>query len=136
MILVDTHVLVWFMQGDSKLGITARQIITEEADRSEVVVPAIVMWEVGLMASRGSVDLGDDPRAWLKKVFRAPGFALAPLEIEIAVETASSPWSHKDPADRMIVATARHWGAPLLTADRHILDYAAAGHLQAIDARR
>jgi PIN domain nuclease of toxin-antitoxin system len=66
-----------------------------------------------------------------------PGVRLAPLEAAIAVASVSLPGNlHPDPADRIIVATARHHGWPLVSADSAILDYARAGHVQALDAAR
>jgi PIN domain nuclease of toxin-antitoxin system len=61
---------------------------------------------------------------------------LIPLEPAIAVEAGELEELHGDPADRIIIATARHFSAPLLTADRAILAYGAAGHVEAIDATR
>ena len=78
------------------------------------------------------------PRAtqqWLTEMLSQPGFVVHPLSIPIAVDSIMLPGTcHGDPADRIIIATARHLAIPLVTADRQILDYAAAGHLLAVDA--
>jgi PIN domain nuclease of toxin-antitoxin system len=136
LIVLDTHVLIWAVQDDPKLGKAAKALIEAEALDSEVLIPAICAWEVALIVAREQVDLGCDTTGWMRRVQNGPGYRLAALEPEIAVASVDMAWSHKDPADRMIVATAQHWEVPVLTADRKILGYAEAGHLQAVDARR
>ena len=75
--------------------------------------------------------------AWMETLLGARGIDLLPIEPAIALDSVRLPGDfHADPADRLIVATARYWRAPLLTADRAILDYAADGHMQAMDASR
>ena len=72
---------------------------------------------------------------WIRTALAKPGVRLAPLEPEIAVASTRLPWEmHADPADRILVATARHLGATLVTADRALLDFAGKGHFKALDA--
>jgi PIN domain nuclease of toxin-antitoxin system len=72
---------------------------------------------------------------WLRTALAKPGVRLAPLEPEIAVASTCLPWEmHADPADRILVATARHLRATLITADRALLEYAGQGHFKALDA--
>lgn len=134
MIVLDTHALIWAVQDDSRLGSAAAAMI-EAAGQTAVMVPAICAWEIGLIEQRGSVVFPGGALQWLEAIFRVTAFRWAPLEPEIAVASIRLDWPHRDPADRMIVATARHWDTPLVTADRAILGYAAAGHVKAIDAR-
>ena len=135
MIVLDTHVLIWMIEGGVQLGDEARQRIETARIEDGAIVPAICTWEIALLADRGRVELSLPTRSWIDLVLATPGFALAALEPAIAVRTVSLPWDHRDPADRMIVATAIEKEAPVLTVDRAILAYAAAGHLKAIDAR-
>lgn len=98
-------------------------------------VAAISLWEIALLASRGRIVLGKPARLWLDEALADPGPAIEPLSPQIAVESYELPDRfHGDPADRMIVATARATGAVLMTRDRRILDYAARGHLNALAA--
>ena len=84
---------------------------------------------------KGRLRLGREVRAWLEAALALPGIVLAPIQPAIAVDSVRLPGSfHADPADRLIVATSRHRGVPLLTADRAILSYAASGHLHAVNA--
>ena len=71
----------------------------------------------------------------MQTVLRAPGLDLAPIEPVIAIDSVRLPGDfHADPADRLVIATARHRRVPLVTADQAILAYAAEGHVQVIDA--
>lgn len=135
MIVLDTHVLIWALNDDSRLGAGAREIIDREAGLGEVLVSAITPWEIVMLTEKGRLALGRDVASWLDAALALPGLVLAPLLPAIAVDSVRLPGGfHADPADRLIIATARHANAVLLTADRTILDYAAAGHVPAIDA--
>ena len=136
MIVIDTHALIWFLQKDVRMGTAARETIELAGSETGVLLPAICAWEIGLIERRGAVTFPGGSLAWLQDALSMSGLTLAPLEPAIAIESIKLDWAHKDPADRMIVATSRYLKAPLMTADHEILDHAKAGHLQAIDARR
>ena len=136
MILLDTHVIVWFMQADPCLGAKAKNRI-ETARRGEGVgISAITPWEIAMLAGKNRLSLGRSVGEWVRLTLETDGILLAPLDPVIAVEAGELAGLHGDPADRIIIATARHHDAALMTADRLILDHAAAGHVQAIDASR
>ena len=135
MILLDTHAFVWAVGGDPQLGPRARAAIDEAARTDGILVSAITPWEIALLVEKGRLRLGHEVGAWIEAALDLPGFVLAPIEPAIAVDSVRLPGRfHADPADRMIVATARRRGVPLVTADRAILSYAANGHLLALDA--
>ena len=136
MIVLDTHVLIWAVQGDPKLGKKAAGLIEAAASDDNILIPAICAWEIALIVSRGQIELPYDPSGWMRHVLSRPGYSMAALEPDIAIASVALDWTHKDPADRMIVATAQFRRVPVLTADSEILAYATAGHVQAIDARR
>jgi PIN domain nuclease of toxin-antitoxin system len=136
-ILLDTHVLLWFFQGDLRLAADKRALIEDSSGEDGVYVSAITPWEIAMLEAKGRYNVGQDIRAWMAGVFAAPGIRLAPLEPAIAIDSNNLPGEmHGDPADRIIIASARFLGCPLLTADRAILAYAEQGHLTAIDASR
>ena len=98
-------------------------------------IAAISLWEIALLASRGRIVLGKSVGLWLEEALADPGPAIDPLSPQVAIEASSLPETfHRDPADRLIVATARVANATLMTRDRRILDYAGRGHLTAIAA--
>lgn len=135
MILLDTHVLIWAVNADSRLGDEASAIIEESARGDEVLISAITPWEVALLAEKGRLQLERDTQDWLDAALALPGLRLAPIEPALAVDSVRLPGSfNADPADRLIIATARFLRIPLLTADQAILRYSEDGHVQALDA--
>jgi len=136
MIVVDTHVLIWAIQGDRRLGSAAARVIEANGRESRVGVSAITPWEIALLTERGRLRLDRDVAEWIDTVLKLPAFRLLPIQPAIAVGSVRLPGAFtSDPADRLIVATARHHGARLLTADRAILDYGATGQVRTTDAR-
>jgi PIN domain nuclease of toxin-antitoxin system len=137
LIVADTHVLIWAVQDDERLGPAARGTVDAAARADGLTIAAITPWEIAMLAQKGRLALGRDVGAWIDAALALPGVRLAPLLPAIAVDSVRLPGDlHADPADRMIVATARHLGLPLLTADAALLAYGSAGYVAVIDARR
>lgn len=135
LIVIDTHILIWAMQDDQRLGGRARKLVDETTRRSRILISAITPWEIAMLAEKGRIALGEDVGRWLDTALALPGLQLAPIEPSIAVDSVRLPGAfHADPADRIIVATARFHRVPLLTADRAILDYGERGHVEALSA--
>jgi PIN domain nuclease of toxin-antitoxin system len=134
-LLLDTHIWIWFMLADAELAASGRAAINRAAASGQLRIAAISVWEAALLASRDRVALGRPLAQWIGEAVSAPGLSIEPLLPQIAVEACCLPEPfQRDPADRLIVATARVTGAALMTRDRQILDYAARGHLTAIAA--
>jgi PIN domain nuclease of toxin-antitoxin system len=135
LLLLDTHTLVWSINEGPKLGKGAKEAIRVAGDDGRILVSAITPWEVSLLVSKGRLALQADVMDWVRDALRIPGLTLAPLEPEIAVASTRLPFEmHPDPADRILVATARHLGATLVTADKALLELARNGHFKALDA--
>lgn len=135
MIVLDTHVLIWVVSDDDRLGANARTRIEETAQSDFVVISAITPWEITMLVEKGRLQLGQDVRVWIEKSLALPGIYLAPIEPAIAIDSVRLPGDfHADPADRFIIATARYYNAPLMTADSAILSYSTLGNVQAVDA--
>jgi PIN domain nuclease of toxin-antitoxin system len=135
LLLLDTHVLVWLVLGERMLRTQAREAIHEASRQDRILVSAITAWEIGVLASKKRIDLHRDAMEWVRGVLSFAGVSLVPLEPEIAVASTCLPWEmHADPADRILVATARHLGATLVTADRALLEFARQGHFKGMDA--
>ncbi|UQA57834.1 type II toxin-antitoxin system VapC family toxin [Polyangium aurulentum] len=123
MIVLDTHVWVWWVQGDGRLGTSWAELIREGEGRG-LGVSAISCWEVAKLVERGRLTLPCDIDAWLTAALGYPGVQLVPLSPQIAVESTRLPGEfHQDPADQIIVATSRILGCSLLTADAKIRAY-------------
>lgn len=137
MIVLDTHVLVWMIEADPQLGRGAIIVIDKQRAENGAGITPITPWEVAMLIDKQRLALGRPVETWFDHVLATPGFVLLPLTVPIAIDAGMLPGDvHRDPADRIIIATARALACPLVTADHKILAYAAAGHVQAIDARR
>jgi PIN domain nuclease of toxin-antitoxin system len=118
-----------------RLGAQAAKALNKAGWENRIVVSAITPWEIGLLVSKGRLKLGADLMDWIRDALVKPGVRLAPLEPEIAVASTRLPWEmHADPADRILLATARHLGATLVTADGALLELARQGHFLGMDA--
>jgi PIN domain nuclease of toxin-antitoxin system len=123
------------MEGHTELSLARRQAINAAAAEGSLRLSIISIWEIALLASRNWITLSKPIGAWIDDSLVEPGPALEPLTREIAVASCFLPGGFRsDPADQIIVATARVTGATLLTRDRRILEYAAAGHVTALAA--
>jgi PIN domain nuclease of toxin-antitoxin system len=133
--VLDTHVWLWVVEGDrSQSAPHALQEIDDASRRGDLLVSAISVWAVAMLEKTGRISLSRPLEEWVQSALRAPGTQLLPLSPEIASESARLPGSaHGDPADRILIASARVTDGKLATRDRVILDYAAGGHLTALD---
>jgi PIN domain nuclease of toxin-antitoxin system len=125
MMVLDTHALIWAHAG-VRLSPRVQRAIADAGRRGELLVSAITPWEIALGAQAGKYRVVGDLLDWILGALDAVAATVAALEPAISVEAAALPWHHADPADRIIVATARRLGAVLVTADTRILDYADA----------
>ncbi len=123
MILLDTHVLIWWANGESE-KLSAAAIAAIEAEEQQRLVSAISCWEVAMLVERGRLGLNVDIERWLNLVASAPRLQLLPLSPAVAVASTRLPGTfHADPADRFLVAQARHLNIALVTADSKIRAY-------------
>jgi PIN domain nuclease of toxin-antitoxin system len=132
MLLLDTHVLIWFAEDSPRLGARATKLADAALQRDQVMVSALSFWEVAMLVDKGRVDLELSPAAMRQTVLEQ-GIREVALNGAIAISAAQLAEFHGDPADRFIVATALAEGATLLTADRPILQW--KGSLKRHDAR-
>ena len=131
--LLDTHIWLWLLEGDAKLQDSKNLDLWSK--NSELRVSAISFWEVGVLEAKARLRFHKPFRDWVEAASNAPGILVEPLDIQILIESSRLPGKlHGDPADRIIVATARKTGAILLTRDQPLLDYAKAGHVRALRA--
>lgn len=123
-LVLDTHVTIWLLAGDARLKKPVRSRLETAAESEGLFLPAISVWEIGMLESKGRIHLEGGVAAWMRRVLQLPGIHLVPLHPEIALAAASLEDFHGDPADRMIVATSIHLGFPLATADEKIQRWA------------
>ena len=123
MIVLDTHIWVWWTHGSEQL--TSPQARILEANETDVIgVSAISVWEVAKLVQYDRLALPCSLHEWFDKALRYPGIRLLELIPEIAIGSTRLPGEfHRDPVDQIIVATARFYDCPLLTSDGKILRY-------------
>ena len=123
MIVLDTHVWVWWAHDDERL--TPAQVEAIRANEADVIgVSAISCWEIAKLVEYGRLELPCSLKEWFEQALSYPGVYVIELTPEIAIGSTQLPGEfHRDPADQIIVATARVYGCPLVTADSRILKY-------------
>ncbi|MFT5396879.1 MAG: PIN domain nuclease of toxin-antitoxin system [Gammaproteobacteria bacterium] len=125
MIVIDTHVLVWWANGSDSLSTAASKLIKDTlGSDGEVIISSISAWEIAMLIKKGRLVLSMDVENWLDEVSQIDGVRFIPVDNEISIKSTMLPGEfHKDPADRLIVATARKLAVPLITADEKIIQY-------------
>ena len=116
-LLLDTHVLLWWMAGDHRLPPAARTAIANPAH--DVLVSAASAWEIGIKKALGKLSAPDD----LPEQLTGQGFDALPVSVRDGLAAGALPRHHDDPFDRMLVAQAVNHGLVLATADRRIGAY-------------
>ena len=130
MILLDTHVLVWWVSDKKKLSRIAYAAMSDALKHDGFAVSAISIWELAMLLNKGRLAVTIHPQTWLDRVEATKGLHLVPVDSTIARSSVALPGTiHDDPADRMIIATARNLGIPLVTVDKKIRNYP---HVQTI----
>ena len=121
-ILLDTHILIWWRLDSGRLGRSrVRRLQDLESRHKPVAISAITLWEIAMLSVRGRIVIAEPAAVWLEEIEGHPLIEVLPLTSRIAAESVRlSPDFHNDPADQIIVATARIHGIPLMTADDRI----------------
>lgn len=135
-LLLDTCAAIWLANG-TELSRQVQAAITHAALADGVFVSPVTAWEIGMLANpspgRSSLSFLPDPTHWFERLMAAPALSEAPLTARAAIAAATLPGDlHGDPADRLLIATARDIGATLVTRDSNIIAYAKAGHVQVL----
>jgi len=121
MIILDTHIWLWWVNSDTEKLDQSR--IEQITSADVVAVPAISTFEVAWLAYHGRIVLPMQTRAWIEKALDGSGIKLAPLTLEIASKAVELPDHHSDPQDRIIIATALVHSASLMSSDKNFSCY-------------
>ena len=120
-VLLDTHIWVWWLTPGSPLTRTEREALDVAAERSELCLAAISLWEAQMLYRKRRLELPLPFSDWLTRAADSRIVSVIPLDVETVLALDSLPHSfHGDPADRLIVATARAHALPLATRDTRI----------------
>jgi PIN domain nuclease of toxin-antitoxin system len=123
MIVLDTHIWVWWVHGDAQLPQNYYEYLQEQESQG-LGISAISCWEIAKLVEQGRLTLPIAVEEWLDQALAYPGMRLLELTPRICVESTQLPGDfHRDPADQIIVATARVYGCSLVTIDSKILGY-------------
>ncbi|HUT35165.1 MAG TPA: type II toxin-antitoxin system VapC family toxin [Planctomycetota bacterium] len=122
--LLDTHVWVWWNVRPAALSARVRGLVGRSRERDELLLSAVSPWEFAKLVEKGRLGVSCDPEEWIEQALRMPRLRLVPLSPRIAYRSTVLPAPfHDDPADQIIVATAREEDATILSKDERILAY-------------
>jgi len=125
MIVLDTHVWIWWLGDKTKLSSISMQRIEDELEQnSTIVLSSISVWEIAMLVGKGRLELTLNVRDWIRKTEGLPFVRFVPVDNTIMLRSVELPGKfHNDPADRIIVATAMTMGLPIVTKDKKIQFY-------------
>ena len=124
MILLDTHVWLWWLHAPNRLPSSIQSEIAAEESQDGVLVSAISVWEIAVKSSLGKLNLPLPMNEWFEMAQAYPGVTVESLNPLDAIASTQLPGEfHKDPADRILIAIARRYDILLATVDNKILNY-------------
>lgn len=126
MIVLDTHALIWWVNGDDRLSKPALEAIKNEINKDDglIFVSSITTWEIALLIDKGRLSLTMDIDDWIHTVSAIEKVKFVAVENDTLIQSVRLPGIfHPDPADRIITALARQYAIPLITSDRKIIKY-------------
>ncbi|MCD6188187.1 MAG: type II toxin-antitoxin system VapC family toxin [Desulfuromusa sp.] len=130
MIVLDTHIWLWWISNPENLSTAANQAIDQAITENGIIISSISTWEVALLVDKERLKLSIDIRDWVRKTESLPFVRFMPVDNTISLRSVTLPGQfHPDPADRIITATAMTMGLPLVTKDDKIISYP---HVQTI----
>jgi PIN domain nuclease of toxin-antitoxin system len=132
-LLLDTCAVIWIAENE-KLAPGAVEALNNANDAGvAILISPITAWEIGMLASRDRLKLLITPQRWFARLFEAGGVTLSEMSPDVLIAASFLPGTPpRDPADRIIIATARDHGCTLITRDRQLLDYAEQGHVSVL----
>lgn len=123
--ILDTHTWIWANMRPQNLSGRVKSLLQDSDRFDELLLSAISPWEFCTLYRKGKLGITVDPEEWMRSAFEMAKFRLVPLSATIALRsTTLPPPFHQDPADQIIVATAREENATIVTKDRAIREYA------------
>ena len=132
-LLLDTCAVIWVAEDQPISPEAALALDEAHATDQFVYVSPITAWEVGLLVARGRLTTIIKPQLWFERLLDVPNVRLADMSPDLLISSSFLPGEPpRDPADRIIAATAREYGYTLMTRDRLLLSYAEQGHIQAV----
>lgn len=133
--LLDTHVVCWAVLEAERLSMPVKSILENLTPQDQLAVADITLWEIAMLICKQRLIINIPLQQWIEQCIINLKLQIIPLSAEIVADSVQLPNNfHSDPADQLIVATARCIKATLLTRDQKILDWAKSGFLHTLAA--
>ena len=124
-LLLDTHIWLWSVLEPAKLKRNVARALA--AQENELWLSPISIWELSVLVEKKRIELDDDLDAWVSRAMSQATFREAPFTNEVAVEVSKLKFSHRDPADHFIAASAKVFDLTLVTSDPRLLPLKSQG---------
>jgi PIN domain nuclease of toxin-antitoxin system len=132
-VLLDTCAAIWLMNGDPISADSRAAIAAAQTENLGIYVSPMTAWEIATLAAKNRLQLTLSPEAWFDNLLRLPGLRLAAMPPKVLIASAVLPrMPPRDPVDRIIAATGRAFGYSIVTRKGELMNYARAGHIDAI----
>lgn len=132
-LLLDTCAAIWLMAGAPMSAESLEAIRTARREGVDIAVSPITAWEIGTLVRKGKIRLTVTPEVWFDALLSKPGVCLAPMPPKVLIASNFLPGNPpKDPADRIVAATARECGYQVVTRDGELIPYSSFGHVSTI----
>ena len=124
-LLLDTHIWIWSVLEPDKLRKNVAQSLTDEDN--ELWLSPVSIWELSVLVRKQRIELSEDFHAWVSRALSQTSFREAPLTNDVVLQIPKMRFSHRDPADHFIAASAKVFDLTLVTADRRLLKLKTQG---------
>lgn len=124
MILIDTHILIWWFKNQERLTAKAKKLLDFSKDKGGIYLSSMSIWEIAMLAKKGEIRFGKEVSEWIYDLESLDFIHFVPVDNYIALHSVMLPaFPHKDPVDRIILATAQKLDCPLVTSDKKLRNY-------------
>ena len=131
--LLDACAVIWIARGDPLREPATHELRETHGYRARLFVSPIAAWKIATLVAKAKLVLDTSPDAWFNRFCALPGVAMAEMPPSVLVASTILPGvSPRDPADRILIATAQAFGLKLVTRDREMLEYGATGHVRVL----
>lgn len=135
LLVLDTHILLWSLLNPEELPEDIKRQISQAQENQQLLVSSISIWEIAMLAVKKRINIYEPIRDFLESITNIKGLVIKDISVEIASESVMLTDNfHGDPADRIIVATTKVYGATLVTRDQKILQWASLGNIKSLHA--
>lgn len=122
-IILDTCALLWWSLDPDRLSPSAQTTIDEMEQSKNGITSAMAIWEIAIKVKNQKLDLGVPLAKYVARLKQSDVVKIIPVKVDVLVESVNLSWSHRDPVDRIMIALANQYGAPIVTKDKKIRDF-------------